>query len=621
MGGTGESYLVTFDIAYVFGTLLIAIVLFVTEKIRPDMVGLLLILALFANGAISLDETFAGFSDPLFIMIAGLLVVGEGLMKTGLAARLGSLPQKVAGDNPTGILLVLMSVVAFLSAFMSSTGAVALMIPVALTISRTSGIPRAQLMMPMALATMVGGMLTLIGTPPNLAAATVLEEQGIRLSFFSPTPVALVLLATSFIYVITLGRKLLPQVDSETVTERTTREITESWGVAEQLFHLEIEASSPLVGLPFNASKLRSRFNVDVVEIIRKPPRTAPLATRHFNAEPDFVFQEGDILVVRCSESKLDEVLRHKSLTLTEIGSSSNPSSPLPETTGVVEVMLTARSRLLGRTLQEFNFRNLYKVNALAVRRLDAPLKGNFAKTPLKFGDTILVEGPWDRLQILQGQTRDFVIAEAPEELASAPPRIEKAVPALLIILALLLVMTITEVPHAISVTAAAVAMVLSGSITMEEAYGSLHWKSLVLIAAVLPVSTALTNTGGMEFIVSKLGSMFTDISPIIVLFSMLLVTSMLSQVISNTATAILFAPVASQTALALGLSPLPFVMGVGLAASTALLTPIGSPINLLVMAPGGYQFRDYLRVGTPLQAILLVVCTLTVPVFFPFHS
>ena len=611
----------TLSIALVYAIVVVAIVLFVRDKMRPDVIGLLLLLALFSTGELTVSEALAGFSDPIVLMIAGLLVVGEALMQTGVAARLGQLPLRLAKGSPRLTLLFLMILVATLSAFMSSTGTVAVMIPVAMAIARATHTPPAQLMMPLAIASMLGGTLTLIGTPPNLVAAGVLAgastpENPLDLHFFSLTPVGLVVAAAGLVYVMTWGRRLLPNTFPQGHDARPSlRTLRTSWGVDERVERIVVAEGSTLCNAPFGDADLRARFDVYVVEVERRDPRAFHLGTRRLQPTPTLLLEAGDILHVRATREAIASFCDTCGVQRLEALEGRRPE----EVMGVAEVILTPRSRLVGRTLREARFRDLYEVNVLGIRRMGKPLDGGLADVPLAFGDTLLVEGPWRRLQLFRTLSRDFVLAEIPDELESAPITMDRAAYAIVILAVLLVVMTLGIVPHVIAVFGAALAMVLTRCINMDDAYRSMNWRSLVLIASILPVATALENTGGMALLVSSLTQWLATAPPHATLFVFLFATSVMSQVISNTATTVLLAPIALQTAVALGFSPLPFVVGVAIAASTAFSTPIGSPVNLLVLAPGGYTFRDFLRVGVPLQLLVLLVALVAIPLFFPF--
>jgi di/tricarboxylate transporter len=285
----------------------------------------------------------------------------------------------------------------------------------------------------------------------------------------------------------------------------------------------------------------------------------------------------------------------------------------------MAEVLLTPRSSLLGRTLKDIRFRDRHQVTVIGIKRLGTLVEGDFRDLPFRFGDTLLVKGGWEAIRRLQGETRDVVVAMAPREMEDALAPLGRAPLAVAIMVGMMLLLTLGVVPAVTAVLLAAVAMVLSGCVTPQDAYRAINWESVVLIAAILPMATALEKTGGMAWMVSLLTRGLDGAGPLLLLITLFVLTSALSQVISNTATAVLLAPIASSLAFGMGVRPEPFLMTLAVAASTAFATPVASPVNTLVLGPGGYKFGDFFRVGVALQGIILVLTALIVPWLFPF--
>ncbi len=606
----------TGEMMFVFGVLAGAVVLFLSDRVRLDIVAIMVILALTLGGIVTAREAVAGFGDPIIMLIAGLFVVGEGLSRTGVALAVGNWLMRVGGSSEIRVMILLMLTVAVLSAFMSSTGAVAIFIPVVLSLAAKIGVGPGKLLLPLAFASLMGGMLTLIGTPPNLVMSQALAREGLEpFSFFAFTPIGLVVLAVGIVYLVTIGRKLLP-VDAGRAgahtDEQSLDQLVEPYGVKDQLHRLRVDQSSPLVGKTLAEALLRTRYGVTVFAIERKERFAAsvmPALTDSFAAPDDVLYVVGQ----REAIDRLAEPEKLEPLPLEE----KQVKSLLREL-GVAEVMLTPQSWLNGQTLRDAKFRETYDLSVIAVQRRGKPLGEALADTKLEFGDTLLVGGGWDQIRLLYGNSRNFLVLSKPAELAEVAPSRRKAPLAIAIMLGMLLLMTFNVVPAVIAVIIAAFATVVLRCISMEDAYRSINWQSLVLIAGMLPLATALDKTGGIALIVDGLVTGVGDLGPFALMTGLFVITSLLSQFISNTATAVLVAPIGIAAAGQMDISPYPLLMTIAIAASTAFATPVASPVNTLVLGPGNYRFNDFVKVGIPLQFLALIVTLATVPLIFP---
>ena len=602
----------TGSILTVFLILGATIALFVSDRVRLDLVALLSLLALTLTGSITPAQAAGAFGDPLVIIIAALFVVSGGLFRTGVAARVGRLLGRLAGRDEVRLIALTMLAVALLSSFMSSTGAVAVMLPVVVALAWDAGISPSKLLMPLSLGSLFGGMLTLIGTPPNLVVSQQLKSAGLEpFNFFAFTPPGLAVLAVGLAFMLVIGRRLLPsrapasQGGRDAAEELSTRELADIYGLPGQLVHLRVRDDSPLAGRCLRDADLRARYAVSVLAI-----RTAGgEASRPM--VPETCFEGGDELFVQGSAAAVREMAAGEALEPVD------GRSLLPGNLGLVEVLLTPRSRLIGQTLRELRFRERFRVTVAGIQRVGRAVEGDLADVRLRFGDTLLVKGPWSHIDLLQGQQRDFVVVSHPPKREHPDPSERRAPIAILILLGMLVVMTTGVLPTFTAVLLAAVAMVATGCLGMEEAYRSVNWQSVVLIAAMLPMATALEASGGMQLIVDGLTSLGGS-GPLLMMAVLFVVTSLLSQVMSNTATTVLLAPIAFQAAVALGTSPHALLMAVAIAASTAFSTPIASPTNTIVLSAGAYRFGDYVKVGVPLQLLTLVVTLLVVPAVFP---
>ncbi len=603
------------DMLFVFATLGITIALFISDRIRMDLVALMVVVALALSGIITPAEAVAGFGEPVVIMIAALFVVGEALFRTGIAAAAGNWLLRMGGSSETRLLLFLLPVVALLSAFMSSTGAVALLIPVVLSMARRSGMQPSQLMMPLAFAALIGGMLTLIGTPPNIIVSSQMRSAGLEpFGFFDFTPLGLAILVAGMAYLILVARKLLPE-RAQQVAENTApgvAAISGRYALSRQLHKLMITPGSPLAQKTPAEAALRTEYDVTVIAISRSGGLLSSLMPVLSNTR----MQYQDQLIVYADEDRLEHLC--ETLKLKRMGFPAREMSQLERQFGMAEVLLPPDSSLCDRSIKEGRFRERYGLSVVGVRRDQTAMDASFTDTQLKPGDTLLLTGSWEQIRDLQA-SRDLVVLQTPAELEEIPTHGNRGPVALGILLAMLVCMTTGWLDNLSAILLAALAMMLSGCVTVKEAYRSFNATSLILIAGMLPLALAMERSGALSWVVEHLVGLIGDSSPLVLCASLFVLTSVLSQFISNTATTVLVAPIAITTAQLTGINPEPVMMTVAIAASTAFATPIASPVNTLVLAPGNYRFADFARVGIPLQLLALVITLLLTPLLFPF--
>ena len=603
------------DRLLVFAILGIAVLLFASDKLRLDLVALLALLALSLLGILTPTEALAGFADPLVIMIAALFVVGGAVFRSGLAERLGRILGRIAGTGRARVTAVVMIGTGFLSAFISTTGTVALMIPVTTSLARNARMSPSLLLMPMAIGAILGGLLTLIATPPNIIVSNQLRAAGYEpFGFFDFTPIGLVMLGAGVAALLLFGRWLLPArtpVDRpagmDGVAVMSGNDISSGYAVG-HVVRLRVAKESALVGVSPAAATLRQRYRVNVLAIRRphglsgrreRVPRTAE--------EPLRVDDEID---VRGEPDAVHQLLVGEGLVM--VSDRTDPHAEL------AEVLLTPRSRLVGQTLVDAKFRSRYGVNVLALRRQGVPVDGDIATIPLRFADTLLVAGSPHRIDLLRGEGGDFVVVARAKSLEKPGGLSRAEMLAIAIVAGMLVILTFELLPPAIAILLAAACMVLAGSIDMASAYDEINWQSVILIAAILPMATALQKTGGMDLIVGQLRP-FSEAGPLAMMAAIFVLTGLTGLFISNTATAALIAPIALGAAQQLGISPHPLLMTVAIASTTAFATPVATPANMLILGPGDYRFMDYVRVGVPLQAVFLILTLLIVPFLFPF--
>lgn len=616
----------------VFVILGIAIILFVSGRVRLDIVAFGVVLALILSGVLTPAQALAGFSDPLVIMIAALFLVGYSIVNTGLATAVGNALSKVAGKSLTGMTVALMLGTGLLSAFMSSTGTVAVILPVAVAMAWRMKVSPSKLLIPVAYAALVGGMLTLIATPPNLVVSQALEgATGTPFGFFSFTPLGLVMLAVTTLFMATIGTRLLPSSAPSTPggehgATGDPVEVVGRYGLPTRLGRLDPSLDSPLIGKNLRELRLPERFGVRVLAIDAAPAavKTGVRPRRHLGhskrIEANTLISPGDRVLLQGSEESLAAVAR---LAATELKEADvKEADVLPHNLGFAEVLLTPRSSWAGKTLAQLDFRERHAVQVLAVQRgneriTESSGEGRLAELKLRFGDTLLVHGPLGAIERLAKERLDAVVlSEAGGERLA--PKAALAPYVIVVLLLMLTVMSAGWLTPVVAVLLAAGALVIGGALSMEEAYRSIQWESVVLIAGMLPLATALESTGGVALIANGMVQVFGGSSPLVLLAGTYLVTTSLGQLMSNTATAVLMAPVALSAAAELGVAPAGILMMVALATASSFGTPMSTPVNTLVVGPGQYRFMDYVKAGLPLQILMGVVGIILVPLFFP---
>lgn len=617
MGSTPPS--VTSELALVLALLGVTIMLFAINKPRMDAVAVIMMTALAVTGIVTVDEALAGFSDPAIVLIAALFVIGEALVRTGVAQRLGDLLVRRAGRSELRLIPLLMTIVAGIGSFMSSTGVVAIFIPVVLRIARNAGIAASRLMMPLSVAALISGMMTLVATAPNLVVHSALVRQGYDgFGFFSFTPFGVPILVLAVAYML-IARRWLAAAPTTTgggpLRPRLT-EWVEEYGLAEREHRLRVGAGSAMSGKRLEQLDLRSTAGINIVAIERRRAFVTDLIRPLAQTE----IATGDVLFLDVGDAAVERVEALKrDLTLEELPLSGRYFNDRSQEIGMAELMVPANSRLIGRTVVELAFRSQYDLNVIGLKHATEPVSGSLLDRKLALGDTLLVVGPWRAIEKLMPDRRDLLVLNVPvehDEVLPAPSRAPLAIATL----ALVVVMMATGVVA--NVLAALIGCLLLGlfrCVDMNAAYRSIHWQSLVLIVGMLPFAIALENTGGVDIAVAGLMSVIGDAGPRVTLAAIFAVTAVLGLFVSNTATAVLMAPVALAMAEEAGASPYPFAMTVALAASAAFMTPVSSPVNTLVVGPGNYQFFDFVRIGVPFAFIALLATVLLVPWVFPF--
>lgn len=633
-----------------FAVLLITIILFIWGKPRADVTALLSLLALYLTGIIDTSQALSGFGNSTVILIAALFIVGEGLTQTGLTSWLGARIILLSRRRPNRLSLWMMGIGAALSGFMSNTGAVAALMPAVVSAAWGVGSVPAKFLMSLSFAAMTGGLLTLMGTPPNVVVAEALSTGGFSpFGFFDFSLIGLPLVFVVMIYMVTIGNRLLPKETNSVrpVDLKTSlSELTKSYSLHGKLFRLRVRNQSPLDGKTLADAALGRDHEISVLHVERADEtvngrdgdghhqvrgngdeqRRARLQLDRFLHSDDITvprgatqLQAGDVLLVRATQEIIERAQIELNFGVQPVDedAESVDGALLTREIGLAEVLVTPRSEFIGKTLAESRFGDRYSVHVIGVRRHDQIAKRQRVK--LDFGDSLLVRGQWDAIQRLAEDRRNFVVVGSPETMALQVPRLGRRAWVALGALAVMIVLMVSGLtPAVIAAMIASVVMVLGGAVPVQQFYRGISLQSVVLIAAMIPMSTALQVSGGARYLVDLIVNTLGSYPAPVLLLGIFMITSLLSQVISNTATTVLVAPLVLQAAVTLGLSPYPLMMMVVVGASTAFLTPIGTPTNLLVMSPGGYQFRHYSIVGLPLYVIFLIVALLVVPIIWP---
>ena len=584
------------ELIWVLSLLLIAILLFATGKVRMDAVALFVIVAFVLSGTLTLPEAFSGFSDPNVILIAALFIIGDGLVRTGVATIMGSWLVKVAGSSETKMLIYLMVTVAGLGAFMSSTGVVAIFIPVVLSVSMRMQISPSRLMMPLSFAGLISGMMTLVATPPNLVVNSELIREGFQgFSFFSVTPLGLVILVLGVVYMLLTRFALKGEKqdkNKEGWKRRTFRDLIKEYRLTGRARRLAIRP-----GLERWRRFRRVIVNVNGVsefrarDVLLIDMSTADVDLREF-----------------CSEQLLEPmVLRGEYFSDQALD------------VGMAEVSLIPESELLGKTVREMGFRTRYGLNVVGLKRDGVAMEGAVVDEPILLGDIFLVVGNWKLISQLGQKGRDFVVLNMPVEESDASPAHSQAPPAIFCLVLMVALMLTDEIPNPVAAIIACLLMGKFRCIDAESAYKAIHWPSIILIVGMMPFALALQKTGGVDLIVKGLMDVGGGYGPYMMLVCLFIMCATIGLFISNTATAVLMAPIALAMAKSMGVSPYPFAMMVAMAASAAFMTPVSSPVNTLVLGPGNYRFSDFVKLGVPFTVLVMLVCVVLIPVLFPF--
>ncbi|PZZ92208.1 SLC13 family permease [Klebsiella variicola] len=607
------------ELIWVLSLLAIAVVLFATGKVRMDAIALMVIVAFVLSGTLTLNEAFSGFSDPNVILIAALFIIGDGLVRTGVATKMGAWLVSVAGNSETKMLVYLMLTVAGLGAFMSSTGVVAIFIPVVLSVSARMNTSPSRLMMPLSFAGLISGMMTLVATPPNLVVNSELLREGLHgFSFFSVTPIGLVVLILGIVYMLAV-RFMLKTENGESARDgrkrSTFRDLIREYHLTGRARRLAIRPGSPMIGQRLDDLKLRERYCANVIGVERWRRFRRVIVNVNGVSE----FRARDVLLIDMSASDVDlrQFCGEQMLEPMVLRGEYFADQALD--VGMAEVSLIPDSEMIGKTVREIAFRTRFGLNIVGMKRDGEAMDGSVVDEPLQLGDILLVVGNWRQIALLAKRGRDFVVLNMPVEVDDASPAHSQAPHAIFCLVLMVALMLTDEIPNPIAAIIACLLMGKFRCINAESAYKAIHWPSIILIVGMMPFALALQKTGGVDLVVKGLMDVAGSEGPYLMLGCLFVMCAAIGLFISNTATAVLMAPIALAVAKSMGVSPYPFAMVVAMAASAAFMTPVSSPVNTLVLGPGKYSFSDFVKIGVPFTVLVMVVCVLLIPVLFPF--
>lgn len=605
----------------------LTILAFVADKVRSDIVALCSLAALLVTNVLTPSEALAGFSNSAVVMMIGLFVVGGAVFQTGLAKIISGRLLKLAGNSEMKLFFLVMLVTAFVAAFVSNTGTVALLLPIILAMARSANTSPAKLMMPLAFASSMGGLFTLIGTPPNLIVDGYLRDNGLPgFGFFDFAPIGAICLVVGLLMLYPLckfviGRKA--KEAEETMEEHTLASLLHEYHINDLVFRLQGTAGAQnLEGRTVGELDVRKHYGITLLEV-RRANRSLFSPKMQETVSADTVLMNDDTFYVLGERDRVDRFAQDYGLNVFEDEEREGRGKLDFYEIGLAEVLVSPESALINRPLRKANFKERFGVDVLAIKRGGKYIFEDMLDSTVKNGDMILVHGEWKGIVSMAKKNREWIVLGSPSEDAESVALDHKAPLAAGIMLAMVALMVFADqlgIKPVATVIIAGLLMVLTRCVrSVDAAYKMIGWESIVLIAAMMPMSTALSKTGISAWIATTLVEGLNAYGPIAAMAGVYLVTSVLSTFISNSATAILVAPIAWAAATQLGVSPTPFMMTAAVAASACFATPICTPPNAMVMNAGHYNFNDYVKIGLPLQIVMGIVAILVIPLFFPF--
>lgn len=614
------------------------IILFVTSalflwgKLRSDLVALLALIALTVSGILNTNEAIAGFANPIVLMLAGLFIISGAITQTGLAKTLSTKLLQTAGDNELKLFILTMILAAVLGSFMSNAGTATLLLPIVFSMTREANLSARRFLMPMAFAASMGGMMTLIGTPPVLIVSTTLVEYGYpELGFFTVLPIGIILLIVGLFFLWN-SSKILTRNEKKQSSgfgeAKSPTELINEYQLADNLFRIKMNADSPMVGHELRKLNITKLYNISIIEIRRTSQGTTSIflkSAQHKLAEADTILDSDDIIYVTGAFNDVKRFTNENNLLLIDTTQAEvNKKSIIKEMKfddiGVAEAVVLSSSKLVNKAVKDSSFRNKYSVNILGIKRKSEYLFNNVQNEKIQSGDSLLIQGTWTNIDELDNEESDLVVIGKPTEEATKVTIAHKATTAAIILVAMVLSIILKLLDPVVAISTAAILMILTGCFrNIEAAYNTIRWQTVIFFAAMIPMATAMDKTGTFRLITDVLINTFDGYGPHILLAAFYFATLLITTFISNATSVILFAPIAIQTAQEMNISPYPFLFAVATASVMCLASPYSSSTNSIVMSPGGYSFGDFIKVGLPLQIIYMILMILVLPLLFPF--
>ena len=597
--------------------LLLTAVLLMWGRIRSDVIAFCSMLALVLTGIITPEEGLAGFSNSVVIMIAGLFIVGGAITQTGLARLIGNKVLSLAGESEVRLFYLVIMVTILLGLFVSNTGTVAILMPIVVTIASQSGVDARRLLMPMAFACSISGMMTMIGTPPTLIVHNALIESGREgLQFFTTLPVGLIILLLCGALLWPLSKGLSRRGDGHATGRRLRKspeQLSNQYNLLEDLYRLRIEEGSNLRGKSLSGADLTGRFHCSVIGV-----KGVHIGARATVPTAETTLERGFVLHVSGAYEDVQRLAEETGLTFLDEERPFSGQLSFSEY-GLAEVVVKHSSRLIGMQISETKLRQNYGISIVGLQRHSSYITQRLSRVRIHEGDMMLVQGTWEDIERLGSQEPDLIVLGEPSAEASKAIISERGPLAAVIILLMILAMIFEWLPPVIAVLLADALLILTRCFrSAKDAISTISWESVILFACMMSLATAMDNTGLSTVISGGIVSGLGAYGPYAVLGGIMLGTQLLSMFISNTATAVLFAPIALQAATGLGVDPLPFMIGVTVSASMCFMSPISTTPNAMVMSVGRYSFMDYVRVGLPLQIIVIGAMIWLIPMIYP---
>jgi di/tricarboxylate transporter len=586
--------------AAVLGLMVVAVILFVSDRLRSDVVAMIILGALLLLGIITPEEGFSGFGHPATVAVAAMFVLSAGLERTGAVAGVGELLTGLGRRSPRGALIGMMVAIGTISAFINNTAAVAILLPPVLTMARRIEVSPSKLLIPLSFASLFGGSCTLIGTSTNLLVSSMAEQHGQpAIGMFELSRVGLVLAAAGLVFMATIGYRLLPD-------RGHGADLTEEFDVGSYLTELEIIPGSRLIGATVGNCAL-SEIDIDVLAVVRQgQTMTLP--------KVNTVLEENDVLWVRSDLASM-RVLRAADWISIRHGRKWGDLGLEADDATIIEAVVAPGSSLIGKSLQQNDFRNRFGATVLAIRHHDHIRHSRLATTPLSAGDALLIEAPKNQMSRLR-QRREFVVVS---DVGPLDEQTRSKWTAIAIVAGVIVAAASGWLHISAAAIGGSVLLILTGSLRVDEAYRAIDWQVVFLLGGILPLGIALEKTGGADLLANLLIDWVGSYGPMAILSALFLVTTVLTAFMSNTATAALLIPIAMTAAASLDIDPRPLIISIAFGASASFMTPVGYQTNLLVYGPGSYRFSDYIKVGVPLTVVFWVLATLLIPLVWPF--